>query len=99
MHTAIFATALFRWASPESLSAVEVGIEAQLFIDHRFIERSENIRLKINRPLLPEEEILTFEGPWEENGGDYGTVLEDQGTYKLWYHAWDWDPKSKRSVG
>ena len=56
---------VFPVAAPSS-PPLQVGTKNQLFIDHRFIEGSENVTLKINRPMLPEEAILTSQVPWEE---------------------------------
>lgn len=82
-----------------SISPLEVGTKAQLFIDHRFIETSENITLKMKGPALPDEDVLTFRNPWEEGQGFVGTVIEEEGIYKFWYENQAWDAKNKRSVG
>ena len=82
-----------------SISPLEVGTKAQLFIDHRFIETSENITLKMKGPALPDEDVLTFRNPWEEGQGFVGTVIEEEGIYKFWYENQAWDAKKKRSVG
>jgi hypothetical protein len=66
---------------------LEVGTAKQLFIDQRFIEVGTGLELRVNPPkkvgaaLIPDK-------PWEEHGIDgFGTVMEDEGVYKLWYSA------------
>ena len=59
----------------------------QLFIDERFIARSEGISLSVNPPVK-KERVLRYEMPWEDMRlGGYATVLEDDGIFKLWYDA------------
>ena len=55
--------------------ALDVGAQVQLFIDHRFIETAENVVLRLNKPMLPEEDVLTFQQPWEQGGGGWATII------------------------
>ncbi len=91
----VFATGIFREASSQSAHPLEVGTEAQLFIDHRFIDQSENVTLKLNQPLLPAGDVLIYERPWETAGGTWTTVREDEGIYKMWYDVSVWDPQAE----
>ena len=90
---------VFPLAAAPSSPPLQVGTKNQLFIDHRFIESSEMITLKVHRPMLPEGAILTSQVPWEAGDRNFATVMEDQGIYKSWYLAMGWDPKAKRIVG
>ena len=79
--------------------ALDVGAQVQLFIDHRFIETAENVVLRLNKPMLPEEDVLTFQQPWEQGGGGWATMIEDQGLFKWWYEGDGWDPASRSTDG
>lgn len=65
----------------------DVGSRKQLFMDSKFIESSRGIEIKMNPPiksgpiLVPETEI---EG---HRVGTFGTVLEVDGQYRLYYIA------------
>ena len=66
----------------------DIGDRKQLFIDHRFVARSEGITLTVNPPVK-KEQVLKGEMPWEDMRlGAYATILEDDGVYKLWYDAY-----------
>ena len=66
-----------------------VGTRRQLFVDERFIERSEGVRLRMNPPVQHPEPVLTADRPWEAFGiGAYNTaMLEADGRFRLWYDA------------
>lgn len=69
-------------------TAIEVGNRKQLFIDRRFIEREHGITLRVNPPVKAETIALRPEKPWEVmRTGDYTTVIEDGGVYRMWYDA------------
>ena len=66
-----------------------VGTRRQLFVDERFIERSEGVRLRMNPPVQHPEPVLSPDRPWESHGiGAYNTaMLEADGRFRLWYDA------------
>ena len=66
-----------------------VGTRRQLFVDERFIERSEGVRLCMNPPVQHPEPVLVPDRPWESHGiGAYNTaMLEPDGRFRLWYDA------------
>ena len=70
-----------------------VGSEKQLFIDHRFIDSSENITLVVNPPVKQAETVFHRDKPWEAFSGGHRTIAEDDGVFKMWYHASDRDPR------
>lgn len=66
----------------------DVGNRKQLFIDERFVLQSRGVRLTVNPPIK-RERVIVPEKPWESVGlGYYGTILEDEGIFKLWYEAY-----------
>ena len=67
--------------------AIDVGLQKQLFLDRRWLASSYGVRLCVNPPVK-RERVLLADRPWENFGiHAYSTVLEDDGTYKLWYDA------------
>lgn len=64
----------------------DVGSDKQLFIDDKLIEKSDGIKLIVNRPLVTGERCIVADKPWEIFGiGGYVSVMEDEGIYKVWY--------------
>lgn len=61
----------------------------QLFLDDYLVADSENVTRRLH-PLAksPENPVLIADQPWE--GGVailYGSVIEDEGKYRMWYYA------------
>jgi len=77
--------------------ALAVGNRKQLFIDHRFIEASKGISLKVNPPVVRPEPVLWSEKPWEAFSLAYYSVAADEGLFKMWYAAFDGDAWGKGS--
>jgi len=64
---------------------IDVGSRKQIFIDKRFITSENGVKLTVNPPVKMESTIVP-EKPWELGWvHGWGTVLEDQGKYKMWY--------------
>ena len=68
-----------------------VGSSKQLFIDHRFIESSENIGLTVNPPVKRSEPVIRSDRPWDAFRLIWFSVAEDNGQFKMWYQAFDND--------
>jgi len=59
----------------------------QLFIDHRWIDQSEGVDLRVNPPAVGPY-VLQPEHPWEAHAIHcYNTVIYDSGLYRMWYDA------------
>ncbi|MFH1922054.1 MAG: hypothetical protein ABIP48_19485 [Planctomycetota bacterium] len=69
----------------------QIGNAKQLFIDHRFIESSENVQLVVNPPVKRPGAILKSDKPWDAFRLIFFSVAEDGGVYKMWYQAYDND--------
>ena len=85
MFSAEGSSALARPPQPAQSAAepISVGSRKQLFIDQKFIESSQGIRLTMNPPVKAER-VLLPEMPWESKSiGGYHTVMEYDGIYKL----------------
>jgi hypothetical protein len=72
---------------PETASPIVVGSEKQLFIDDRFIAKSEGITLTMNPPQQTHGALLVADRPWEGRIRAYNTVLKDGGVFRMWYHV------------
>ena len=71
-------------ARARGASVIDVGDRRQLFIDERFIESSDGIRLTAYPPVK-QEIVLRPEGP-ESNGMFWiSAVVPDQGGYLMYY--------------
>lgn len=64
-------------------SILHVGSAKQLFIDHRFIERSENVTLRVNPPAK-KGLVLDAHEPWDVCGC-YLHIFQDAGLVKAFY--------------
>src|SRR5262249_14997038 len=65
-----------------------IGSNRQLFIDDSLIAKSTNVSLTMNPPLKTGENNIVPEHAWETfSVGGWGTVMEDDGLYKMWYEA------------
>jgi hypothetical protein len=70
---------------PEIGSPIAVGSQRQLFIDDRFIARSEGITLTMNPPYQDHEPLLVADRPWEGRIGAYNAVLKEGDRFRMWY--------------
>jgi hypothetical protein len=71
-----------------TISPYEAGSEKQLFVDDKLIESERGARLVMNPPRKTGERCLVSDRPWEDfYAGGWNTVLEDAGSYKMWYEA------------
>ena len=66
---------------------IDVGNQKQLFIDDRWFFKQRGMALRVNPPVKSERVILPRK-PWESKGVHaYGTIIEHDGLFKLWYDA------------
>ena len=70
---------------------LDIASQKQLFIDHRFIEDSDAIELRVNPPVKRPGPILQSDRPWDAFNLIYFSIAEDEGLYKMWYQAYDDD--------
>jgi hypothetical protein len=65
--------------------AIEIGGRKQLFFDSRFLEQSRGVK-RVTNPPVRRQPVLFPAREWESTHiGSYLSVLDDEGTYKLWY--------------
>jgi len=64
---------------------IEVKNYRQLLFDNKFIETSNNIEIKVHKPIKTGELNIVIEGsPYHRIGG-YNSIIYDEGIYKLYY--------------
>ena len=66
---------------------IAIGDRRELFVDDFLVDSMKNVTLKMHEPVRREVSI-TFDKPWEGNGGGYTTVFQDGDKYRMYYHAW-----------
>ncbi|MEP0844023.1 MAG: hypothetical protein HRF43_15075 [Phycisphaerae bacterium] len=66
---------------------LDIGSRRQVFIDRRFLEKSRNVELVVHPPVKTGEMTLVADRPWESGVGIYNSVLEENGTYHMWYEG------------
>ena len=68
---------------------MKIGKSKQLFIDKKFMEKSEGIDLSMNLPVQHPDPVVIEDRPWEGKGvSDYNTVFQEKdGSYRMWYGA------------
>lgn len=74
---------------------IQVGDRRQVFIDRTFLADARGVEIVVHPPRKSGEMTVKPEGAWEKGGiGPYSSVLWENGTYHMWYHAMDtvqWD--------
>ena len=72
-----------------SAQPLAVGGDRQLLVDDRLIESQRGLTRTMNPPAKAGP-VLVADQPWEGHRvGAYGTVLEENGLYRLWYDCID----------
>lgn len=66
---------------------LDVGGRRQVFIDGRFVQESQGIKLVVHPPRKTGELNIKPEHPWERRIGAYFSVLKIDDVYHLWYQA------------
>ncbi len=73
------------------MHSIFIGNLRQLFIDDFLIEESRNVKIIINPPVKMGP-VLRADKEWESHRvGAYGSVVEDNGIYKMYYDCIDND--------
>jgi hypothetical protein len=76
------------WAAiaGQGVEAIEIGGRRELFVDNWLIERLENARLELARPV-DAGEVLPFDRPWEGPFCGYCTIIRDGDTLRAYYRG------------
>ena len=84
---------LYAFQFPESSVSAElldISTAKQVFIDNRFIAKSSNVELVVNRPRVTGEKLILADKPWEDFYiGDYTSVIQESDRIHMWYETRD----------
>lgn len=69
----------------------QIGSNKQLFIDRRYVEESERVKLTVNPPVKRPVAVLKSDKPWDAFRLIYFSIAKDGDGYKMWYQAFDDD--------
>ena len=69
-------------------TAITLGNGSQLFVDDYLVAASASAHRRINRPEKQDEPILVPDRPWEGQGLCYGSLVEHEGAWRLYYKGW-----------
>ena len=72
--------------SLDSLQAINLGSNRELFINHFLIDSMIGTRLEMHHPI-DEGPVLYFDKPWEGPFCGYCTIIKDDNTYRLYYRG------------
>lgn len=74
---------------PRSATPMTIGSDPVLFVDHQYLTKPEEVRLKLHPPRKTGERLIVSEHPWENATLNWFSVIEDQGKYRMWYECYD----------
>ena len=92
---ALWVVALVGWWLPpavaadngEQRAALDLGSRRELFVDTFLIDQLAGAELRLHEPV-PAEIAIRIDRPWEGEFNYGARVLEDGGTYRLYYRGW-----------
>jgi hypothetical protein len=65
---------------------LDVGDRKQLLLDDEYlVETSVRVRAVLRQPVKHGFPVLSPDKPWEEGGLHTGSIIHDQGMFKMWY--------------
>ena len=65
---------------------MDLGDRKQLFLDDRWFAQQQGMTLCVNPPVKADR-VLVPKRPWEASRLSGGTILEDEGVYRMWYRG------------
>ena len=71
-------------------SPLEIGRESQLFVDDYLVSSKRAFMRRLGRPQKEREPFLVPERSWEGQSALYGSIIERDGGYWLYYKAKNW---------
>lgn len=64
----------------------DIGSRLELFLDDALIDRLQGARLKLHRPRS-KGIVLRFDEPWEGEFSGFPRIVDDSGTYRMYYRG------------
>lgn len=89
----------FRDAGGKEATTHEIGSDKQLFLDRRFIEWSDGVQLVVNQPVKRAGAVLRADLPWDQFALGWYSIVDDDGTYEMWYYGAERDPRPTNIAG
>ncbi len=98
--TRFIALILLVWSVMASVSVADPGVTQPvrsigsnrvLFLDHTYVETSQNTRLKLHPPRKTGERLIESDRVWESATLNWFSVLRDGEKYRMWYECYDID--------
>lgn len=71
---------------PTADAPINLGSRLELFVDDYLIDRMDGAQLQLHSPIRAET-MLKFDRPWEGPTTGYFTVINDHGSYRLYYRG------------
>lgn len=62
---------------------IVIGDRRELFVDDYMVDSMKNVTLRMHKPVR-REVAITFDKPWEGNGGGYTSVFQDGDEYRMY---------------
>ena len=88
LTVAALALAAFQGMAQRGREPVRIASDKQLFIDELLVGSRNNVELVMNPAQKTGERTIVPEHAWEDFwAGGWNTILEDEGSYKMWYDA------------
>ncbi|MCK5126642.1 MAG: T9SS type A sorting domain-containing protein [candidate division Zixibacteria bacterium] len=95
LPVSLFFIALLTISVCSAQTPLDVGNTKQLFIDDYFLADTTNVSFTVNPPQCLGPVVLP-DNPWENWSLSYFNIMDDGGTYKMWYGCWEWPSRTRR---
>jgi hypothetical protein len=92
------------WATPVQVAAALIAAagpalanQRHLFVDDRWIADTHQVARVVPAPTKePSNPLLVADRPWEGGVNLFGTVLHDEGRFRMWYQVYNLDEQRDR---
>lgn len=73
-------------AAATEASIIDIGSRRELFVDETLVAHRVGIDLRLEKPV-DRGSVLVFDKPWEGPFCGYGTVIHEEGRYRMYYRG------------
>ncbi|MFO7947646.1 MAG: hypothetical protein R6V19_12620 [Armatimonadota bacterium] len=84
----LLTAALLLVAVTSQADPIAIGSRLEPMVDDFLIDTMDDAELTLHHPTA-REIVMRFDEPWEGSGCGYVTMFEDEGTFRMYYKAWD----------
>ena len=85
-----------RVQADDAKAPLNIGTRLEIFVDQFLIDRLDGTRLKLSEPKQAGVAIL-FNDSWDGACSGYATILQDKGTYRMYYVGLPMDDKDEEA--